>query len=100
MNEMIRAREIRVVDEEGGQVGIMTPEQALAIAQAQMEQVMNTDPDAIAASGPAADPTFPNYTVTVAVAGTNPKQVDVTVAWTPQGGQTSLTFTTLVADLD
>ena len=75
-------------------------QQALAIAQAQMEQVMNTDPDAIAASGPAADPTFPNYTVTVAVAGTNPKQVDVTVAWTPQGGQTSLTFTTLVADLD
>lgn len=32
MNEAIRAKEIRVVDEEGGQVGIMPPEQALAIA--------------------------------------------------------------------
>ncbi len=30
---MIRAKEIRVVDEDGGQVGIMTPEQALALAQ-------------------------------------------------------------------
>ncbi|PYV11387.1 MAG: translation initiation factor IF-3, partial [Acidobacteria bacterium] len=30
---MIRAKEIRVVDEEGGQVGVMPPEQALAIAQ-------------------------------------------------------------------
>ncbi len=33
VNEMIRAKEIRVVDEEAGQLGIMTPEQALAIAQ-------------------------------------------------------------------
>jgi len=32
VNEAIRAKEIRVVDEEGGQVGIMSPEQALAIA--------------------------------------------------------------------
>jgi translation initiation factor IF-3 len=32
VNEAIRAKEIRVVDEEGGQVGIMPPEQALAIA--------------------------------------------------------------------
>jgi len=30
---MIRAKEIRVVDEETGQLGIMTPEQALAIAK-------------------------------------------------------------------
>lgn len=30
---MIRAKEIRVVDEEAGQLGIMSPEQALAIAQ-------------------------------------------------------------------
>lgn len=29
---MIRAKSIRVVDEEGGQVGVMTPEEALAIA--------------------------------------------------------------------
>jgi translation initiation factor IF-3 len=30
---MIRAKEIRVVDEDAGQLGIMTPEQALALAQ-------------------------------------------------------------------
>ncbi len=30
---MIRAKEIRVVDEDAGQLGIMTPEQALAIAR-------------------------------------------------------------------
>jgi translation initiation factor IF-3 len=30
---MIRAKEVRVVDENAGQLGIMTPEQALAIAQ-------------------------------------------------------------------
>jgi translation initiation factor IF-3 len=30
---MIRAKEVRVVDEEAGQLGIMTPEQALALAQ-------------------------------------------------------------------
>ena len=30
---MIRAREIRVVDEEAGQLGIMSPEEALAIAR-------------------------------------------------------------------
>lgn len=32
INERIRAREIRVIDEEGGQLGIMTPADALAIA--------------------------------------------------------------------
>ncbi len=32
INERIRAREIRVIDEEGGQLGIMTPEAALAVA--------------------------------------------------------------------
>ena len=30
VNEVIRAKEIRVVDEDAGQLGIMTPEQALA----------------------------------------------------------------------
>jgi translation initiation factor IF-3 len=30
---MIRAKEVRVVDEDAGQLGIMTPEQALALAQ-------------------------------------------------------------------
>lgn len=33
INEMIRAKDIRVVDENGEQLGIMAPEQALAIAQ-------------------------------------------------------------------
>jgi translation initiation factor IF-3 len=33
VNERIRAREIRVIDEEGGQLGIMTPAAALALAQ-------------------------------------------------------------------
>jgi len=32
VNERIRAREIRVIDEEGGQLGIMTPAAALALA--------------------------------------------------------------------
>jgi translation initiation factor IF-3 len=33
INEKIRAREIRVIDEEGGQLGIMTPQDALTLAQ-------------------------------------------------------------------
>ena len=33
VNERIRAREIRVIDEEGGQLGIMTPAAALELAQ-------------------------------------------------------------------
>jgi translation initiation factor IF-3 len=33
INEMIRAKDIRVVDENGEQLGIMAPEQALGIAQ-------------------------------------------------------------------
>lgn len=33
INEMIHAKDIRVVDENGEQLGIMAPEQALAIAQ-------------------------------------------------------------------
>ncbi|GEM_PF-2854007 len=75
-------------------------QRALAIAQAKMEEVVNTDPDSVTGSGPTADSTFPTYDVTVTVTGTNPKQVDVTVAWTPQGGQTSLALVTQVADLD
>ncbi len=33
INEMIRVKEVRVIDDNGEQLGIMTPEQALAIAQ-------------------------------------------------------------------
>jgi translation initiation factor IF-3 len=43
---MIRAKEVRVVDEEGGQVGIMTPEQALALAQERNLDLVEVAPSA------------------------------------------------------
>ncbi len=43
---MIRAKEIRVVDEEAGQLGIMTPEQALAIAQERELDLVEVAPGA------------------------------------------------------
>jgi translation initiation factor IF-3 len=43
---MIRAKEVRVVDEEGGQVGIMTPEQALAVAQERNLDLVEVAPSA------------------------------------------------------
>ncbi len=43
---MIRAKEIRVVDEEAGQLGIMTPEQALAIAQSKELDLVEVAPQA------------------------------------------------------
>jgi translation initiation factor IF-3 len=43
---MIRAKEVRVVDEEGGQVGVMTPEQALAIAQERNLDLVEVAPSA------------------------------------------------------
>jgi translation initiation factor IF-3 len=43
---MIRAKEIRVVDEEAGQLGIMTPEQALAIAQEKELDLVEVAPQA------------------------------------------------------
>jgi len=46
VNEMIRAKEVRVVDEEGGQVGIMTPEQALAVAQERNLDLVEVAPSA------------------------------------------------------
>jgi translation initiation factor IF-3 len=46
VNEMIRAKEIRVVDEEAGQLGIMTPEQALAIAQEKELDLVEVAPQA------------------------------------------------------
>lgn len=75
-------------------------QRALAIAQAKMEEVQNTDVDALANSGPTADPVFDDYQVTLAVSGANPKLATVTVAWTPQGGQTSISLATRMADLD
>ncbi len=43
---MIRAKEIRVVDEEAGQLGIMTPEQALAIARQRELDLVEVAPGA------------------------------------------------------
>lgn len=43
---MIRAKEIRVVDEDAGQLGIMTPEQALAIARSRELDLVEVAPGA------------------------------------------------------
>lgn len=43
---MIRAKEIRVVDEEAGQLGVMTPEQALAIARSREMDLVEVAPAA------------------------------------------------------
>ena len=43
---MIRAREIRVVDEEAGQLGIMSPEEALAIARGKDMDLVEVAPTA------------------------------------------------------
>jgi translation initiation factor IF-3 len=43
---MIRAKEVRVVDEEGGQVGVMPPEQALSIAQQRELDLVEVAPSA------------------------------------------------------
>jgi len=73
---------------------------ALNIAQAKMEEVKNTAFASLADSGPTADPNFSDFNVTVGVAeGTNPMQVEVTVAWNAKGGQPSIMLTTLVADI-
>jgi len=41
---MIRAKEIRVVDEDAGQLGIMTPEQALALARSRELDLVEVAP--------------------------------------------------------
>ena len=43
---MIRAKEIRVVDEDAGQLGIMTPEQAIALAKARDLDLVEVAPGA------------------------------------------------------
>jgi len=43
---MIRAKEIRVVDEEAGQLGVMTPEQALSIARSKELDLVEVAPGA------------------------------------------------------
>lgn len=71
---------------------------ALKIVQAKMEEVKNTAFADLSSAGPTPDPRFPNFNVTVAITGTDPKQVDVTVAWNVQGGTTSVGLTTLVSN--
>jgi len=46
MNERIRAREIRVIDEDGSQLGIMTPRDALAIARERGIDLIEVAPQA------------------------------------------------------
>lgn len=46
VNEMIRGKALRVVDEEGGQVGIMTAEEALAVALARDLDLVEVAPQA------------------------------------------------------
>jgi translation initiation factor IF-3 len=43
---LIRAKEIRVVDEDAGQLGIMTPEQALALARSRELDLVEVAPGA------------------------------------------------------
>jgi translation initiation factor IF-3 len=46
VNEMIRAKEVRVVDEESGQLGIMPVEEALSIAQGKDMDLVEVAPNA------------------------------------------------------
>jgi translation initiation factor IF-3 len=45
VNEKIRAREVRVIGAEGGQLGIMTPEQALKVAQQSGLDLVEVSPE-------------------------------------------------------
>ena len=47
MNEKIRAREIRVIDEEGNQLGILTPGDALALAQSRGLDLVEVAPTSV-----------------------------------------------------
>jgi translation initiation factor IF-3 len=46
VNEAIRAKEIRVVDEDAGQLGIMAPEQALSLARSRELDLVEVAPGA------------------------------------------------------
>ncbi len=46
MNERIRAREIRVIDDDGGQLGIMTPREAILIARERGIDLIEVAPQA------------------------------------------------------
>ncbi len=67
---------------------------ALNIAQAKMETLKTTAFSSLANSGPTADSNFSNFNVTVAVTGTDPKQIVVTVDWNVKGGSINAILTT------
>ncbi|MGH2347136.1 MAG: translation initiation factor IF-3, partial [Chloroflexota bacterium] len=46
MNERIRAREVRVIDETGTQLGILTPQDAMAIAKQRTLDLVEVAPNA------------------------------------------------------
>ena len=74
-------------------------ELALNIAQAKMEEIKNTPFASLVDSGPADDPNFSNFRVTVNTAeGQDPMRVEVTVAWNVKGGESNLVLTTLVTN--
>ena len=47
VNEKIRAREIRLIGPDGGQLGIMTPDQALRVAQEAGLDLVEVSPEAV-----------------------------------------------------
>src|SRR3989442_13670633 len=47
VNEKIRAREVRVIGQDGAQLGIMSPDQALGIAQEVGLDLVEVSPDAV-----------------------------------------------------
>ena len=47
INDKIRAREIRVIDENGGQLGIMTPQTALALAEERGLDLVEVAPQSV-----------------------------------------------------
>ena len=47
INDKIRAREIRVIDEDGGQLGIMTPQTALALAEERGLDLVEVAPQSV-----------------------------------------------------
>lgn len=76
---------------------------ALDLAQAKMEEIKNTTFSNVASISKAAVPNFGSYnqsvTATFVYDLVNIKQVDVTVYWTTQGKEISLTLSTYVANI-
>jgi prepilin-type N-terminal cleavage/methylation domain-containing protein len=70
---------------------------ASSIAQARMEAIRNSAFASVVSAAAAADANFPNFTVSVAVTGTDPKTVTVTVTWMYRGSPVSISLTTLRA---